>query len=181
MKVKELAENLKISTDELIKSLSNVIFTEAITSEYDVSKDMEKKLAKLYGVPYPFKTSKPKPTPKAPEKPVQSKTEKAPVKPTQMKTKLGSDAKQPVKGKPTASNNKATGINKNNDHNKNVATKPVQKPSQNHPTVKKEEHVQPKPVVKNKFQNMKMKLFNLVWMKNFLKNMVVILKKMNTI
>ncbi len=148
MKVKELAENLKISTDELIKSLSNVIFTEAITSEYDVSKDMEKKLAKLYGVPYPFKTSKPKPTPKAPEKPVQSKTEKAPVKPTQMKTKLGSDAKQPVKGKPTASNNKATGINKNNDHNKNVATKPVQKPSQNHPTVKKEEHVQPKPVVK---------------------------------
>lgn len=148
MKVKELAENLKISTDELIKSLSNVIFTEAITSEYDVSKDMEKKLAKLYGVPYPFKTSKPKPAPKAPEKPVQSKIEKAPVKPTQMKTKLGSDAKQPVKGKPTASNNKPAGTNRNNDHNKNVATKPVQKPSQTHPTVKKEEHVQPKPVVK---------------------------------
>ncbi len=148
MKVKELAENLKISTDELIKSLSNVIFTEAITSEYDVSKDMEKKLAKLYGVPYPFKTSKPKPAPKTPEKPVQPKIEKAPVKPTQMKTKPSNASKQPVKGKPTASNNKAAGANKNNDYNKNVVTKPVQKPSQNHPTVKKEEHIQPKPVVK---------------------------------
>lgn len=60
MKVKELAENLKITTDELVKSLSNVIFTEKITDEYEVSKEMEKKLAKLYGVPYPFKASKPK-------------------------------------------------------------------------------------------------------------------------
>lgn len=64
MRVKELAENLKISTDELIKNLSNVIFTIKITEEYEVSKDMEKKLAKMYGVPYPFKAAKPKAVPK---------------------------------------------------------------------------------------------------------------------
>lgn len=64
MRVKELAENLKISTDELIKNLSNVIFTIKITEEYEVSKDMEKKLAKMYGVPYPFKAAKPKAAPK---------------------------------------------------------------------------------------------------------------------
>lgn len=64
MRVKELAENLKISTDELIKNLSNVIFTIKITEEYEVSKDMEKKLAKMYGVPYPFKSAKPKVVPK---------------------------------------------------------------------------------------------------------------------
>lgn len=64
MRVKELAENLKISTDELIKNLSNVIFTIKITEEYEVSKDIEKKLAKMYGVPYPFKAAKPKAVPK---------------------------------------------------------------------------------------------------------------------
>ena len=64
MKVKDLAENLKTSTSELINNLSNVIFTEKITEDYEVSKDMEKKLAKMYGVPYPFKAVKPKPAPK---------------------------------------------------------------------------------------------------------------------
>lgn len=60
MKVKELAENLKTTTVELINKLSNVIFTEKITEEYEVSKDLEKKLAKMYGVAYPFKSNKPK-------------------------------------------------------------------------------------------------------------------------
>ena len=60
MKVKELAENLKTTTVELINKLSNVIFTEKITEEYEVSKDLEKKLAKMYGVSYPFKSNKPK-------------------------------------------------------------------------------------------------------------------------
>ncbi len=60
MKVKELAENLKTTTVELINKLSNVIFTEKITEEYEVSKDLEKKLAKMYGVAYPFKLNKPK-------------------------------------------------------------------------------------------------------------------------
>ena len=64
MKVKDLAENLKTSTSELINNLSNVIFTEKITEDYEVSKDLEKKLAKMYGVPYPFKATKPKPAPK---------------------------------------------------------------------------------------------------------------------
>ncbi len=94
MKVKELAENLKITTEELIKSLSNVIFTEKITSEYEVSKDMEKKLAKLYGVSYPFRSNKvkvaPKPSVKVPQtknqqiqsKPVSSPKPSSPIKQT---------------------------------------------------------------------------------------------------
>lgn len=64
MRVKELAENLKTSTNELINKLSNVIFDQKITEEYEVSKDLEKKLAKMYNVPYPFKANKPKPAPK---------------------------------------------------------------------------------------------------------------------
>lgn len=94
MKVKELAENLKITTEELIKSLSNVIFTEKITIEYEVSKDMEKKLAKLYGVSYPFRSNKvkvaPKPSVKVPQtknqqiqsKPVSSPKPSSPIKQT---------------------------------------------------------------------------------------------------
>ena len=60
MKVKDLAISLKITTQELIKNLSNVIWNEKITEEYEVSKDMEKKLAKMYNIPYPFKSTKPK-------------------------------------------------------------------------------------------------------------------------
>ena len=47
MRVKELAENLKISTDELIKNLSNVIFTIKITEEYENGKIVE-----LYTFPF---------------------------------------------------------------------------------------------------------------------------------
>ena len=47
MKVKELAENLKTTTVELINKLSNVIFTEKITEEYEVSKDLEKNILKI--------------------------------------------------------------------------------------------------------------------------------------
>ncbi len=98
MKVKDLAINLKITTGELIKILSNVIYNATITEDYDVSKDMEKKLAKMLNVPYPFKSSKPKPvlkpsvkiaTPKKPEektapKPVE-KSQPKPVEKSQSK------------------------------------------------------------------------------------------------
>lgn len=121
MKVKELAENLKITTDELIKSLSNVIFTEKITSEYDVSKDMEKKLAKLYGIPYPFKASKPKPQPKPSVKMPQPKTQQAPSKPAQV-AKTAQPAKSNPSGKPTQQTKPAQ------------ATKPVQANKSAQPT-----------------------------------------------
>ena len=61
IKIIDLAKILKTDPDELICFLSNIIFTEKITEDYEVSKDMEKKLAKMYGVPYPFKAVKPKP------------------------------------------------------------------------------------------------------------------------
>ena len=80
MKVKELSEILKTTTEDLIKKLSNVVFTERITEEYEVSKDLEKKLAKMFGVAYPFKTNKPKPPVNKPAVKIGSKPseEKAP-------------------------------------------------------------------------------------------------------
>ena len=68
MKVKEVAEFLKVSTDELLKLLKNVSVGQSYTIDTEIDKNIEKKLAKCYGVPYPFK-AKPKPASKAPAKP----------------------------------------------------------------------------------------------------------------
>lgn len=166
MKVKELAENLKITTDELIKSLSNVIFTEKITSEYDVSKDMEKKLAKLYGIAYPFKVNKPKPQPKPSVKMPQAKTQQ-PVK-SISSTKPVSQVKTPTMGKtqqvkpnqatkPTPSNkvvqsSKNTISNKGINQNQGVkkieknTIKPITKEVKTETTSKAVQ--QPKPIIK---------------------------------
>ena len=75
MRVRELAENLRTSSADLINKLSNVIFDEKITEDYEVSKDLEKKLAKMYNIPYPFKASKPKVAPKPAVKIGTKKTE----------------------------------------------------------------------------------------------------------
>lgn len=161
MKVKELAENLKITTDELIKSLSNVIFTEKITSEYDVSKDMERKLAKLYGIPYPFKANKPKPQPKPSVKMPQVKPQQASSKPTQA-TKSTQQAKPAPAGKPVqqASSKPAQAAKPVQSNKAAQPTKPVanNKPVNQNQVVKKAEKPvakptpkvvqQPKPVVK---------------------------------
>lgn len=64
MKVKELAEIFKISSTELLNILPNVGVDTSMKEETMVDKDVEKKLAKRYGVPYPFKKvvpTKPKP------------------------------------------------------------------------------------------------------------------------
>lgn len=64
MKVKELAEIFKISSTELLNILPNVGVDTSMKEETMVDKDVEKKLAKRYGVPYPFKkvvSTKPKP------------------------------------------------------------------------------------------------------------------------
>lgn len=161
MKVKELAENLKITTDELIKSLSNVIFTEKITSEYEVSKDMEKKLAKLYGIPYPFKVNKPKPQPKPSVKMPQSKVQQtskpvsqpkvvATEKPIQQaKTAQAVKSNQPNKQaqfpKNAVSNN-VVAQNQGTKKSEKNATKSATKDSRSEVTSKVVQ--QPKPVVK---------------------------------
>ena len=71
MKVKEVAEFLKVSTADLLKLLKNVAVGQTYTEESDLDKNLEKKLAKYYGVPYPFKTKAKPAAPKpAPSKPV---------------------------------------------------------------------------------------------------------------
>ena len=87
MKVKEVAEFLKVTTEELLKLLKNVSVGKSYTEDSEIEKDLEKKLAKRYGVPYPFKSK-----PKAPAKPAQPEA-KAPVK-TQPKAEPAKDAKQ---------------------------------------------------------------------------------------
>lgn len=144
MKVNELAENLKITTEELIKSLSNVIFTEKITSEYEVSKDMEKKLAKLYGVSYPFKSNKGKVVPKPSVKMPQVKHQQTPSKPV-------STSKPASPSRPTSSAKPANYSNKTGSGNKPShiqGMKKVEKPFVKE--IKKEEtpKVVAKPVVK---------------------------------
>ena len=75
MKVKELAEIFKISSAELLAILPNVGVDVSQQEETNVDKEVEKKLAKRYGVPYPFKKATSKPKPAAPVKP-----QSAPVK-----------------------------------------------------------------------------------------------------
>ena len=87
MKVKEVAEFLKVTTEELLKLLKNVSVGKSYTVDSEIEIDLEKKLAKRYGVPYPFKSK-----PKAPAKPAQPEA-KAPVK-AQPKAEPAKDAKQ---------------------------------------------------------------------------------------
>ena len=84
MRVKELAEVLKVQVDELMQLLANVGVNLSDKENSMVDSGTEKKLAKKYNVPYPFKTAKPKaakPAPKEEAKPAPKaapKSEKAP-------------------------------------------------------------------------------------------------------
>lgn len=91
MKVKELAEIFKISSTELLNLLPNVGVDVSMKEETMVDKEVEKKLAKRYGVPYPFKKAAPKPIMKPLPKPEAKKVEskkldnQKPVKPATKK------------------------------------------------------------------------------------------------
>ena len=52
MKVKEVAEFLKVTTEELLKLLKNVSVGKVYTEDSDLDKDLEKKLAKRYGAAF---------------------------------------------------------------------------------------------------------------------------------
>ena len=145
MKVKEVAEFLKISTDELLKLLKNVSVGKTYTEDSDLDKDLEKKLAKRYGVPYPFK-SKPK---VAPSKPVPAGVKVAPNKP-----------QEPAKEKPAApkpaakpeSNNKPAAVKAKPENKQPVNNQPAKpKPANNQPAKGKPSNsqpVKPKPAAK---------------------------------
>ncbi len=129
MKVKELSEILKTTTEDLIKKLSNVVFTERITEEYEVSKDLEKKLAKMFGVAYPFKTNKPKPPVNKPAVKIGSKPseEKAP----NTSNNLTKPSISTANNKPKVNNNNVP--KKNDSTNNNVSKKVVNNNIDNKP------------------------------------------------
>ena len=133
MKVKELAEIFKTSVQELLNILPNVGIDVSNGEETFVEKDVEKKLAKRYGIPYPFKTAKPKVAPK----PVVNVAAKAAAKKAQ-------EAAEKPQPKPVV----------NKPQPKPVVAKPEQKPVVAKPEPKQQEKVvenkvkapQPKPV-----------------------------------
>ena len=107
MKVKELAEIFKISAAELLAILPNVGVDVSQKEETNVDKEVEKKLAKRYGVPYPFKKAAPKPKAPAPapakkeepKKAVQAQKAEAKANPTKTKEAAKVETKKaaPVK------------------------------------------------------------------------------------
>lgn len=102
MKVKELAEIFQESVEELLKLLKNVGVT--ADEETNIDKDLEKKLAKRYNVPYPFKKAKPKPAP-APTPAAAPKVEEKPestLPPKEEKVVI-TQAPKPVPQKPSTS------------------------------------------------------------------------------
>ena len=142
MKVKDLAEIFKISSSELLKILPNVGVDVSSGDETMVDKNIEKKLAKRYNVPCPFK--KPAPKPSAPAKPAQSK----PVTDTNKTT-------QPA-GKPNQTNAKPKAdVNKTNNKPNQTNGKPNSdnKPNQNKPNAGKPNQNNNKPVTQNNKPN----------------------------
>ena len=158
MKVKEVAEFLKVSTDEILKLLKNVSVGKSYTEDSEIEKELEKKLAKRYGVPYPFKAKskaepakatpkaepakaapKPKPEKAEPVKEVKEKPAKEQVsnnkpKAKQEPAKVGNNKgkQEPAK---VGNNNKGKqepaksgNNNKGKQEPKQAAPKPVSKP-----------------------------------------------------
>lgn len=94
MKVKELAEIFREDIEELIKLLDNVGVK--ADAETNIDKDIEKKLAKRYNVPYPFKKSKPKVDQKQMEKPQPTPQPQQPVKPQRSSEKRSTKPSKPA-------------------------------------------------------------------------------------
>ena len=130
MKVKELAEIFKISSAELLAILPNVGVDVSQKEETNVDKEVEKKLAKRYGVPYPFKKAAPKPkaaTPtKAPAAPAKKEEVKkvAPAKVETKPTPVKKEAVKEVVKKQTAPKQPIKEVKK--EEAKPVAPKPVE-------------------------------------------------------
>ena len=94
MKVKELAQIFNVDVKELLKLLDNVEANIDQQEESEVEPIIEKKLAKKYGVAYPFKKAKPLPPKK--EAPAKPQVEAKPVSKSQPKVET-----KPVQNKPT--------------------------------------------------------------------------------
>ena len=158
MRVKELAEVLKVQVDELMQLLANVGVNLSDSENSIVDSGTEKKLAKKYNVPYPFKSAKPKavkpapkveakpapkaeikPTPKVEAKPAAKPAPKAEVKPMEKKKAEPVKAVRPKQENKPVEKQKVQPVEK-----KKVEAKPVE-PKQEKPVQKVEA---PKPVEK---------------------------------
>ncbi len=131
MKVKELAEIFKVSPAELLKILPNVGVDVSLKEETMIDKDVEKKLAKRYNVPYPFKKAAPKPKPvEAPhvvQKPTVEEKPKPKSTPKAAETK-NKPAQKPTpdsKPKPRVTPKPATEIPKKPVETPHVVKKPI--------------------------------------------------------
>ena len=131
MKVKELAEIFKVSPAELLKILPNVGVDVSLKEETMIDKDVEKKLAKRYNVPYPFKKAAPKPKPvEAPhvaQKPIVEEKPKPKSTPKAAETK-NKTAQKPTpesKPKPRVTPKPATEIPKKPVETPHVVKKPI--------------------------------------------------------
>ncbi len=136
MKVKELAEIFRVSTDELLKILPNVGVDTSLKEETMVDSRVEKNLAKRYNVPWPIKkvASKPKATapkvvPQGNERTnIETPKETKGLAKTEKNTKTQSSTKtkstnQPKTPKP-ATKPQAETAPKASEQHQNVATKP---------------------------------------------------------
>ena len=124
MRVKELAEIFKISVDELMGLLENVGLTLTDKENSMVDSNTEKKLAKKFNVPYPFKSAKAKAPKAAPVKAVN-----IPVKPAEKKAAPVEEKKQPAKVAPVVKEEKVQKVKPVEEKKPvKVETKPEVKP-----------------------------------------------------
>ena len=134
MKVKDLAVIFKVEVSELLAMLSNVGVNLDKQEETNIDSSMEKKLAKRYGVPYPFKTApKPKPVnkvviPNAKETKAQTNQTTAPTK------QASTTKKNDSKGVNKETNNKKVSANNGRDETPKQA--PTKKPETSKTEVK---------------------------------------------
>ena len=141
MKVKELAEIFKVEISELLGLLDNVGVNIDQQEETFVEAGVEKKLAKRYGVPYPFKAKKV-------VKPASEEGPKKPVKPLPKEDNPKQAPKPENKPtiKPVSKDQVKTEINQKSTNKGAVskqAPKPENKPSK--PEVKSESKSDNKP------------------------------------
>lgn len=151
MKVKELAEIFKTSVTELLSILPNVGVDVSKGEETFIEKDLEKKLARRYGVAYPFKTAvKPKAISQTVVKAAQKALEK------NREVKKNDNVKKPIPPqtkpayRPTNQNDKPSNNQNNNSNNtpSNNQNKAYNQPKTQVVKPTKPNPVQEKPVVK---------------------------------
>ncbi len=142
MKVKELAEILKVDINELMGILPNVGIDLTDKENTMLDAGIEKKLAQRYKVPYPFKNVKPKAKPTS--KPVQPVKKAEPEKKTQVKnTPVENKKVEPKKVESKVQpNNKKNIPNQNSNQIKIKPNQPKQEPKKVEPKAKP---VQPNP------------------------------------